>query len=314
MEPILTPEEVEALVELYRSGLGLDGGPTVVDFDLVGGDHLIRRVAPVLDSVREDLAAILQKFLSFHLGIPVEVEVLPGDIVPFAALAASFTRPAYIGILELGDGGKGLLDISGDLFYLAVERSLGGQSFDTLPSRPPTHMEQKIGYRLMERVVEALNDVWGSVVDQEIRVLGMEFWPEKLAVIEPDDFVLRHECRIKIGERLMYMAVVFPAATLEPVRKLLERSVSGDAPIRVSTFKKIINQLKGADVELTVQLGKVRTTLGQLRDLKPGDIMRLDTSHGDRLPVKISGKTKFRGLPTVSRGNFAVTITEIVAK
>ncbi|MBN2722476.1 MAG: FliM/FliN family flagellar motor switch protein [Deltaproteobacteria bacterium] len=310
MEPILTPMEVEAIVALYKGGLGLEGGPIAVDCDLVGGDHLLRRVSPVLDLVRPNLSVSMGKNLTFHLGIHSSVEVLPTDIVPFAALAAGLPRPACVGVLELGSGGKVLLDVDPRLYYLAIERTLGGQTFDANPQRGPTIIEQSIGMRLMERMVRALNSTWEKILNDTLKVVSVEFWPEKIDAIEPEDFVLRQEIEVKIGEVNTSIAVILPATTLEPLRKALDKTVSSFGTLNVREYPEMARRLYGATVDVTVELGKVRLNLGTIRGLKKGDIIRLDSSTGDALPVKISGKTKFFGHPLVARGNMAVELTE----
>lgn len=310
MEHILTPMEVEAIVNLYKGGFGIEGGPIAVDCDLVGGDHLLRRVSPVLDIVRPNLSVSLAKNLTFHLGIHTTVDVFPTDIVPFAALAAGLPRPSCVGILELGSGGKVLLDVSPDLFYLAIDRTLGGQSFDGNPRRGPTIIEQSIGMRLIDRMVRGLNGAWEKILNDTLMTNRVEYWPEKIDVIEPEDFVLRQEIELKIGELKSSIAVILPATTLEPLRKALDKTVSSFTPLNVRENPELARRLYGATVDVTVELGKAHMNLGVIRNLKPGDIIRLDSSTGDALPVKISGKTKFFGHPLVARGNMAVELTE----
>lgn len=71
--------------------------------------------------------------------------------------------------------------------------------------------------------------------------------------------------------------VCMPYAMIEPIRDLLYSSMQAD---RTEVDRRWINlmrsQLQTAEVDLVANLGSARVTLGQILNLKAGDVISLD--------------------------------------
>ena len=65
---------------------------------------------------------------------------------------------------------------------------------------------------------------------------------------------------------------------------------------------------------LTVELGKITVTVGEMLDLTVGDVVRLDTRVNDELSVIIGQHQKFKCKPGSSNNRIAVQITQAVAE
>ena len=55
-------------------------------------------------------------------------------------------------------------------------------------------------------------------------------------------------------------------------------------------------------------LGNITLAVEELVALEPGDIIRLDASQKDMVPIQIEGKTKLMGHPMQQNGAFGVEI------
>ena len=68
------------------------------------------------------------------------------------------------------------------------------------------------------------------------------------------------------------------------------------------------------EVEAVATAGNVTLTLGQLRSLKVGDLLRLNRGPEGEVPLFIEGVPKLVGTPEVRHGNMAVRITDKVER
>lgn len=67
-------------------------------------------------------------------------------------------------------------------------------------------------------------------------------------------------------------------------------------------------------VPLTVELGKIAVTVGEMLDLTVGDVIRLDTRVDDELSVIIGQHQKFKCKPGSSNNRLAIQITQTVGE
>ena len=67
-------------------------------------------------------------------------------------------------------------------------------------------------------------------------------------------------------------------------------------------------------VPLTVELGKISVTVGEMLDLNVGDVVRLDTKVNDELSLIIGQQQKFKCKPGSSNSRIAVQITRAVVE
>jgi len=67
-------------------------------------------------------------------------------------------------------------------------------------------------------------------------------------------------------------------------------------------------------VPLTVELGKITVTVGEMLDLSVGDVVRLDSRVNEELSVIIGQHQKFKCKPGSSNNRIAVQITRSVTE
>jgi len=109
------------------------------------------------------------------------------------------------------------------------------------------------------------------------------------------------------------MHVTMPSSMLEPVREVLD---SGAATDRIGQDERWIHALReeieDADVELNMVLGRGQLTLGELINLKPGDVVPFDFT--GRATIVVDAVPVFRGNYGISHGMQALKIDERVLR
>jgi len=73
-----------------------------------------------------------------------------------------------------------------------------------------------------------------------------------------------------------------------------------------------LDRLIGVQVDVTVELGRTRMTLGQALDIGPGAVIPLDRTAGSPLALKVNGQLVARGEVVVIDDVYGLRIAEIV--
>jgi len=96
-----------------------------------------------------------------------------------------------------------------------------------------------------------------------------------------------------------FEASVTPPAPLEPL------AGAGDAAD--------LERLRDVPVELAVEIGRTRMTIGETLALGPGAVVTLDRLAGEKVDLLVNGRPIARGDVVVIDEEFGLRITEIVS-
>ena len=88
----------------------------------------------------------------------------------------------------------------------------------------------------------------------------------------------------------------------------LEESANGEA-----AGSGDLERLYDVTVELTVEVGRTRMTLGQALALGPGSVVTLDRLADNPVDLLVNGRPIARGEVVVIDENFGIRVTEIIA-
>jgi flagellar motor switch protein FliN/FliY len=98
------------------------------------------------------------------------------------------------------------------------------------------------------------------------------------------------------------------AAVAVGTRRLAELAQSGAGGEELS-----LNQLAGVPIPVTVQLGRVRLTLGELCRLKTGTLLELDREAHEPADILVNGRVVAHGEIVTVEGHYGVRITDVEA-
>lgn len=85
-------------------------------------------------------------------------------------------------------------------------------------------------------------------------------------------------------------------------------TVSSTDLVDLSRFGRVA----GVPLTLAVELGRAKLTIGEVLDIRPGQVIVLDSASGDPASLYANGKLIARGDITVVDQQFAIHITEII--
>lgn len=317
MEKLLTKEEIDALVAAVFDGTLVPEkelakeGPQAEQFDLL--DIEAHRAIPNLDIVYDGFIRYNRVTMSNRLGRMVDIKKEEAVAYKFGEFLSVLPSPVCLAIYKMDPlKGAALIAFDSTLVFTIVDSILGGSGVTS--GQGINRLFTSIELRLVEKIVkDALADLekaWAPLCPASMNLLRLEMNPRLVNIVPPEYQVVTMSMKIQIEETVGTMILAIPFMTIEPIRDKLKRGVQMDmmAVDPLWSFR-LSEELMGAPMDLSVEMGGATISLAELVNLSAGDTIMLEASGKDELVVKVGGTNKFKGIAGVSGGNKAVQIT-----
>ncbi len=213
-------------------------------------------------------------------------------VTRFGDFTAKLPLPCAIGIFNIEPlRGQALMVVDPKLIYIIVSSVFGGSAKPyKIEGKEFTRIETKLIQRLLNICYQELELAWSSIMNVKIMPVGIETNPALLTVARAKEkfILLRLVIVIEGSEGYIYLAI--PEASIAPYRDILK----GSSDVRLKYLQEgSIKSFQNVPFYLEVILGKSHITLGELLELKSGDIIKLDRLVKEPLEVRIEGIPKF---------------------
>lgn len=267
-QPILTDEEIDALVEHATESTGYDDGQ-FRSHDFGAGEALTLARWTELDALLRGHAEALEAAIQHSFGIAAVVE----PFAPLYALAKDLllSMPERICMVSVDIGpfdGESHLVMGGNTLTYLVNQYFGGGGVapPTLKTKV-TPSEQRLGERLARDFLRTMAEIWADRLPLSPGDLYIDITPEKLALTPADtDFVVL-TYMITVGDsHRSEVRLLLPFEGMEPhqVQLMPRRRVEPADPLQPEWH----NQLRQAVPAIPVEVAGVLMTLEtSIRDL-----------------------------------------------
>lgn len=317
---ILSDDEVSALLEGVGSGnLGASEPPAapgeVRAYDLVSNDRIMRGRLPALEMVNERFVRLWRNGLYNMLQCSVAPTSDGIVMVRFNEYINSLPAPANINLIRVKPlRGMALLVMEPTLVFGLVDNFFGGGGRFQAPldGREFAAADMRMINLIIGQIFSGMTEAWAPTMKLEFEYLKSETNPHFANVVPPHEYMVISKFRIELeGGGGGEMHLGYPWSTLEPFRDVLSATTQGNRPDRDEKWSRALrSRVFDTSVEPLAVLAEIQTTLGQLANLKAGDILPLTIS--DPMPLSIGGVPVFLGRFGNSNGKCAVKITEVV--
>jgi len=288
-ERILSQEEIDSLLGF---GLGEDLGSTrsgvraMINSSLVSYERL-----PMLEIVFDRLIRLMTTSLRNFTSDNVEVSLDQMTSVRFGDYLNSIPLPAIISVFRAVQlDNFGLVTVDSNLIYSVVDVLLGGRRgavSTRVEGRPYTTIERMLVTRMVEVVLEDARQAFAPLTEVEFKLDRIETNPRFAAIARPPNAAIVVRLRIDMEDRGGKLELLMPYATLEPIRKMLLQQFMGEKFGRDNIWENhLAGELWETKVEVRAVLGEIKSTLGAVLDLKPGDTLMLDAAPHDHVRLK----------------------------
>ncbi|MDD4627352.1 MAG: flagellar motor switch protein FliM [Syntrophomonas sp.] len=323
MSEVLSQSEIDALLSALSDGS--------VDADLLKEEELKSKIKiydfrrpnkfskdqiHTLQVIYENYARTLGTYLSGQLRVPLQVELLSVEQLTYEEFIRSIPNPTILNIFSLYPlHGSAIMEINPNLGFAFLDRLLGGPGYAPSKARALTEIEQTVIERLSQRMLDYLQEPWGSIIQLEPSLDRVETNPQFTQLVQPTEIMIIVSLETRMGDVMGMINICIPFLVLESILDKLnvhyyystaaqERSPANIAAIR--------SKLENTTIPIKVVMGKTIITVRDLLSLSVGDVIPLNRNISEELDIVIGNSAKFLGKPGVFANRMAIQITDIV--
>ncbi len=265
-----------------------------------------------LQLLHENFARITTVEWSAMLRTVVQVRLNSVSQGLFNEILSQWSIPSCIGVLNIPPlQGNLVVYISPEFMFALIDRLLGGQGRTPAEIREFTDLEIVLVKRLFRVVLEAVKEVWHSVIALNPSLEEVETSPQFVQAFSPTEPVLHADYTSHFGEVRGKIDLVMSFISLE---ELLPK-LSAQHILRARGGGNRLGKDKIAEVDLplVVAFPVIALSLSQVKKLKAGDILDTRCPVEDKVDVWVRNKVLFRGKLGRKGNKKAVKIDQIVS-
>jgi len=142
---------------------------------------------------------------------------------------------------------------------------------------------------MLDVLFGSLQEAWAPILQMKCEHIGSEINPQFAQIADENDLVVVSRFVAEVGQDVKgNIDLVYPYNSLKPIRDLLRSRVQtgdGDDPSAKEWSVELQSAAVDAELELTVELAEIETTLMKFEALQEGDILYLNKSEHARIFV-----------------------------
>jgi len=310
---VLNQNEIDSLLG-FADGAGRDrdtsGIRAIIDSALVSYERL-----PMLEVVFDRLVRMMSTSLRNFTSDNVEVSLDSITSTRFGDYLNSIPLPAMLSVFKAEEWDNyGLLTVDSALIYSIVDVLLGGRRGTAamrIEGRPYTTIERNLVERLVTVVLGDLSAAFDPLSPVDFRFERLEINPRFATIARPANAAIVARLRIDMEDRGGRLELLFPNATLEPVRELLLQMFMGEKFGRDSIWEThLAGELWHTDVQIRAVLDTLSLSLRDVLHWKVGTRLPLNALPDSEVELLCGDLLMFSGKMGRKSGNMAVRIDE----
>ncbi|MDO9421311.1 MAG: flagellar motor switch protein FliM [Herminiimonas sp.] len=304
----LSQEEVDALLKGVNGDQDETGKPEdssgVRTYNLATQERIVRGRMPTLEIINERFSRLLRIGLFNFLHRSAEVSIGPVRVSKYSEFIRNLVVPTNLNLVHMKPlRGTGLIVIDPNLVFLLVDNLFGGDGrFHTrVEGRDFTQTEQRIIQRVLEIIFETYAKSWEPVYPVEFEYIRSEMNTQFANIATPNEVVVATTFTIELGPVSGDLHFCVPYSMIEPIRDLLTSSMQGETlEMDKRWIRLMTQQIQTAEVEILANMGSANVTLGDLLNMKVGDVISIAvpeniTAEVDGVPVMECSYGKLNG-------------------
>ena len=284
---LLSDEELAALSEGVRDGsietdTGFNTKVRVRKHDLASEDSSLGVNVSSIDMINERFIRMFRMGLLEVLRTSPRVNPTRVRIMKYGEYLQDLKPPLAVNTIRLQPlRGNSVIIIDPNVVFSSLDSFFGGFGkgvSDLPPGRLFTPTESRIIKIILEVFFRSLTEAWAPLMPIECEQVSSEINPQFAQIADENDLVVlsRFEADATASGGRGFIDLVYPYATLKPVRELLSTRVSSSEGNEESDRKwrsDLAAAVGDAKLELQVTMGEVKTTLHHLNNLQEGDLL-----------------------------------------
>lgn len=333
MTEILSQDEIDALLTAVSGGAAseeahaaanADGSPSIGRgprkrlkvYDFRRPDKFSKDQVRTLQMIHETFARLTTTSLAAQLRSLVQVHVVSVDQLTYEEFTRSIPSPTTLGVVNMDPlKGSAVIEIDPAITFSIIDRLFGGKGETLKNNRELTDIEMSVIEGILVRLLGNLREAWANMTDLRPRLGNIETNPQFVGIVPPNSMVILTTFDTKIGEVEGMINFCIPYITIEPIINKLSAQYWYSAVNRGVTTEHINfikQQLNDIRLSVIAQLAETTLTFSEIAALKPGDVIRFDSSVNSDVNVFIGRNVKFKAKPGLYGSRRAVQLHEII--
>lgn len=261
-----------------------------VSYDFRRPIQLSREHSRMLQLAFDGFARQATTVLTSMLRTVCQVQLMSVDQRSYSEYVDSLLAPTYMTIFSAEPmPGRGVLELPLQATMSCIDHVLGGPGSGQQPVRALSDIESAVVSGLVERLLAEMRYSLGGIVALEPTMTGTEYSPQFAQVAGAADVMVVATLDVRINDRPFSMTVCLPFTGLQP------HLVAAAAPAPVSDRERaqravaaelLQRQFDQVPLEVSVRLRSTTLSPADLRDLRPGDVVRL--AHPASAPLDVT--------------------------
>ncbi len=315
---VLNQDEIDSLLG-FDSEAGQDSGAdsginAIINSALVSYERL-----PMLEVAFDRLVRLMTTSMRNFTSDNVEVSLDNVSSIRFGDYLNSIPLPAILGVFKAEEWDNfGLVTVDSALIYSIVDVLLGGRRGTAamrIEGRPYTTIERNLVERMIRVVLGDLCAAFEPLSKVQFTFDRLETNPRFAAIARAANAAIQARLRIDMEDRGGRMDLLFPYATLEPVRELLLQMFMGEKFGRDSIWEShLATELWNTDVEIEGVLDEQTVQLYEVLNWQIGDRLMLNVTPDSAVELRCGDVRMFAGQMGRSGSNIAVQIDKKIVK
>lgn len=208
-----------------------------------------------------------------------------------------------------------LVGFDRDFVFTMVEVLLGSDG-----SEPPvdeergfSNIELRLAQAIFEQVGKALQASFTLVADTPFKFERLETRMDFAVIGRRNNQSVVAKFLLQALNRGGEMFVIIPQSVLNPMRQTLARVLSGDSSTRDPRWaKQIATEVQKTEVTLTAVLEERHLSLGEIADLKVGQVLELQATPRSRVKLEGNSQGLFWCHVGKAEGSYVLRVDEFI--
>ena len=327
MSKTLSQWEIDALLNSIGSEdpeVALGTGPQVVDdrqiklYDFRRPDKFSKEHIRAIQNIHETFARVTASSLSSYLRAATTISLSSIEQVVYDEYVHQLANPTLVNLVELQPlSGRIVVEMNMNLGLAMLDRMMGGSGQVSVRRGELTDIEMALLRSLGATISAGLRDGWTAVADLQPVLVETVLNADVVQAALPGDIAALLMFEIHTLGMSGTISICVPHPVIEPLMDRLNTQAWFSSSSRKSDSDddriKLADGIRGARLPIAVELGSTTITVGELLDIRKGDVIRLDRGVDAELPVVAGKRARFVGRPGTLGGNRAVQVTGVPA-
>ncbi|MBX9931925.1 MAG: FliM/FliN family flagellar motor switch protein [Methylobacterium sp.] len=237
---------------------------------------------------------------------------------PFGELLDACDNNAVAGIFHAAEWDSHILvALDRDFIFTMVEALFGADGGEppVEDERPFSAIELRLAHMIFEQIGKALESSFSLVSATTFRLERTETRMEFAVIGGRSNKAVEARFMIQALNRGGELLVIMPHSAINPMRPRLAKALTGDTAARDPRWtRQMAAEVQKAEVTLRAVLEERTLTLGEIADLKVGQVIGLDATPATRVMLEGNDRPLFWCHMGQAQGSYVLRVDEAIAQ